>query len=123
MKLLNHLFEIIAFEANDPMRCRIRLMPDSIIYQAHFPGNPITPGVCIISMATEILSIKLGRDLKLDSISNAKFISVISPLENQEIIYEFRKIDLSDSKNVKTQVLVLNNEGKVFSKLSIRFKL
>ena len=34
---------------------KIRLNPDHEIYRAHFPGNPITPGVCIVQIISEVL--------------------------------------------------------------------
>ena len=33
----------------------IKLIPSCVIYQAHFPGEPITPGVCIVQMAKELI--------------------------------------------------------------------
>lgn len=39
----------------------IRLEPDNIIFKAHFPGYPITPGAVQIRVATELLESILGR--------------------------------------------------------------
>ena len=43
----------------------IETNPSHIIYKAHFPGNPITPGVCIIKTARELLENKINRKLWL----------------------------------------------------------
>lgn len=32
-----------------------RLLPESVVYPAHFPGWPVTPGVCLLRIVTEIL--------------------------------------------------------------------
>ena len=54
MKLKNQLFKINdIMPTADGMVCCVRLLSDSIIYKAHFPGEPVTPGVCIMQMAKE----------------------------------------------------------------------
>ena len=34
---------------------RVSLNASHIIYEAHFPGNPVTPGVCIIQIVKELV--------------------------------------------------------------------
>ena len=34
---------------------RVRLLPESPIYEAHFKGMPVTPGACLIQMACELV--------------------------------------------------------------------
>ena len=56
MKLLNDLYSIIS-RTDGEGRCdfTIELNPQHFIYKAHFPGEPITPGVCIMQIAKELL--------------------------------------------------------------------
>ena len=58
---------------------QIRLNAEHIIYQAHFPGEPITPGVCLLQMGLELLSDAVGCELELDTAKNVKFLSVLHP--------------------------------------------
>jgi len=46
------------------VRYDVQLDASHFIYQAHFPGEPITPGVCIIQIAKELL-----EDCLLDKIA------------------------------------------------------
>ena len=39
---------------------RVKLNAENFIYQAHFPNNPITPGVCLIQMAVELFGLFKG---------------------------------------------------------------
>ena len=39
----------------------LRLLPESPVYQGHFPGYPITPGVCLVEMALEAIAEMAGR--------------------------------------------------------------
>ena len=38
-------------------KASVVLLDDSPIYKAHFPGFPVTPGVCIVGMAVELASL------------------------------------------------------------------
>ncbi len=44
----------------------VRLLPESPIYKAHFPGYPVTPGVTLVQMALELMGRKLAsaKDIK-----------------------------------------------------------
>ena len=70
------LYETIA---SDAAGATLRLLPDSPVYQGHFPGYPITPGVCLVQMALELLSEREGRPLRLMASKQVKFTSPIIP--------------------------------------------
>lgn len=70
----------------------IRLYSDHFIYQAHFPGEPITPGVCVVQIAKELLEEHLQRPLAIKAVKNVKFLSVVSPIEHSQVRYTFRQI-------------------------------
>jgi len=57
----------------------IRLNADHVIFKAHFPGEPITPGVCILQMSIELLSESVGKKLEPVYVKNVKFISLLTP--------------------------------------------
>lgn len=97
----------------------LRTNPEHPIYKAHFPGNPITPGVCIIQAAGELLENQLGRKLYLKTVKNVKFLTVIIPEEGKKIKYSFSNI-IEDDSIVKTQVLV-SDDVAVYAKISLIF--
>lgn len=74
----------------------IRLDPEHFIYKAHFPGNPITPGVCILQMATELLSLAVGKPLEIQSVKNVKFLQILVPGEAHDIVFRLRGITEAD---------------------------
>lgn len=89
----------------------LRLNPDHVIYQAHFPGEPITPGVCIVQMGKELMEELLDKSLEVARVKNVKFLSVISPKDTTSITYTFRKIEWSaDGKEVKAQIVVTSGD-------------
>ena len=99
----------------------LELNPSCFIYQVHFPGEPITPGVCIMQMGKEVLEDALDKPLQVASVKNIKFLSIISPRETTSITYLFKKVELSeDGKSVKAQLVVMAGEE---AKAKISFTL
>ena len=97
----------------------LRTNTEHPIYKAHFPGNPITPGVCIIQAAGELLEKKLGRKLYLKTVKNVKFLSIIIPEEGKKIRYDFSNI-VEDENECKAQVVV-SDDATVYAKISLIF--
>ena len=101
---------------------QILLDKNHFIYKAHFPNEPITPGVCIIQIAKELLEDYLHEEYEISYIKNIKFLSVLSPLSTPSVAYVFDKITiLPETNECKTQVQV-QQDNALFAKLSIIFK-
>lgn len=110
MVLKNNLYVIEGQQSGESsVSYDIRLQPDHTIYRAHFPGEPITPGVCVIQMAKELLEDHLQRPLAIKAVKNVKFLAVISPLEHPCVRYTFRQI-LVTPEAVTTQVDVSDGD-------------
>jgi 3-hydroxyacyl-[acyl-carrier-protein] dehydratase len=89
------------------------------IYQAHFPGEPVTPGVCIIQIAKELLEDHLQHDLVIRQVKNVKFLSVISPIKTPRVSYTFDKLSvLEETGECKVQIMVTAGD-EVLAKLSM----
>ena len=115
--LRDKMFTIEGVEA----QCtRLRLHADHPIYQAHFPGNPITPGVCIVQIIGELLEERTGQALALKKVTNLKFITPISPVSDPVIDVVFTAIDVQNDE-VKTKGTVMVGE-KTMTKFSLVFK-
>jgi 3-hydroxyacyl-[acyl-carrier-protein] dehydratase len=57
----------------------IRLNGQHPVYQGHFPGKPVVPGVCQIQMIKEIFSEAIHREVSLVNADNIKFLAIIVP--------------------------------------------
>lgn len=120
MNLKNNLYRIVN---HDPDTGKFDLELDSgcFIYKAHFPEQPVTPGVCIIQTATELLEEILHHKIELKTVTNAKFLSVINPKDTPRVSYVFKKITTDDENGaIKATVTVTDNET-VYSKLSLTY--
>lgn len=121
MKLLNSFFYIEDDTESDAIFCyTIRFDSNHIIYKAHFPEKPITPGVCILQIARELLEKYLRCKLYLKKAQNVKYLAVLSPNENSKVLFIFSRL-VKDKNECKVHVMVENNEHCSFAKLSLTF--
>jgi len=122
MILRDNLFTIVSQEQNEASAVfQVRLHPEWPIYKAHFPGHPITPGVCIVQMVQELLQDLVHRDLCLIEAKNVKYVSIVSPEEITELTVTFSKIEEQPEGRLKVQAQVASGET-LCTKLSVTFK-
>lgn len=57
----------------------VSLNPDCKVYEGHFPGEPISPGVCNIQMIKECAETVLGHPLVLSTVGTCRFINLVTP--------------------------------------------
>lgn len=121
MKLLNGFFCIEKTLCEEGEKgYQLRLDPQHTIFRAHFPGNPITPGVCIIQMVAELLEQMMERPLALKRVVNVKFQHVLSPVEHPTCRVMFRSVEMQEGLwRVKA---VVKEDGIQFAQLSLVFK-
>ena len=120
MNFLDNLFILNSIDGTENgFTALLRCNPEHLIYQAHFPGNPITPGACLLQTAGELLQRKLGRPLFLKSSKNVKYLNVLVPAEGKEVRFTFSNLVESETE-CKAQV-VIADEASVYTKMSLTF--
>ena len=120
MQFLDNLFVTQSItETGNGFTAVLCCNPEHLIYQAHFPGNPITPGACLLQTTGELLQRKLGRPLFLKSSKNVKYLNVLIPAEDKEVRFAFSNLAESETE-CKAQV-VIADEVQVYTKMSLTF--
>lgn len=87
------------------------------VYLGHFPGAPVTPGVCQLWLIRAIVSEVLGKPLMLGSARDIKFLSMHNPFDDEELSVEISYRQNGDAVEVNAtladgerKVLKLNGE-------------
>lgn len=80
---------------------RVELLPSHPIYVGHFPGQPVVPGVCTLTIIKECIKEILGNSVSYASIKECKYMSALIP---EEDLYINISITIDDDKNVKVVV-------------------
>ena len=120
MKLLDNFFITKTItETENGYEAVLQCNPMHIIYQGHFPGNPITPGACIIQVANELMERIMNRKLLMQTIKNVKFLSAIVPEEGKLIRFTFSGLSQTET-GCKVQVSVFESQT-VCAKMSLSF--
>lgn len=114
MQLKNNLYTIARKQLEEGFsgsQYELELIPTSVIYQAHFPGEPITPGVCIVQMGKELVEDALQQELHVSYVKNVKFLSILTPTQSASATFLLQKITFSeDGKEVKAQIVVTSGD-------------
>ena len=122
--LLNSFFNITGVtrdETNTKFNATIELNPQHPIYEGHFPGNPVVPGVCMQQMVKESLGLFLGKTLLLYKADIIKFLSVIIPENNKSF-----KLSINIKSAEADQLKIdsnISDEATIFFKYTALFKI
>jgi 3-hydroxyacyl-[acyl-carrier-protein] dehydratase len=120
MNFLDNLFIIESItDTETGFSAKLHCNTSHPVYQSHFPGNPITPGACLLKTAGEVLQQKLGRSLYLKASKNIKYLSLVIPEEGKEVCYDFSRL-VFDETECKVQV-VIADETTVYTKMSLTY--
>ena len=90
------------------------------IFKGHFPGNPVTPGVCMMQIVKDLSEEITQKKLFLSSASNVKFMAIINPEENPDLMLEFDINQTEEDIKVKNTTFF----GEVIAlKMSVNYKI
>lgn len=102
MKLHENFYKIHDMaRVDNTATIRVELLPSHPIYTGHFPGQPVVPGVCTLTIIKECIGQMLGYEVSYASIKECKYMSALIPDEN---LYITISITIGEDKNVKAVV-------------------
>ncbi len=78
----------------------ISLLAGSEIYKGHFPGNPISPGVCSIQMIRECAEEALNKKLQISEINQCRFLSLLTPAKGENLSLTFGVSDVENGYKI-----------------------
>ncbi|MBW7676958.1 3-hydroxyacyl-ACP dehydratase [Chryseobacterium chendengshani] len=90
---------------NGSFIAHIILNKEHDIFRGHFPGNPVTPGVCMMQIVKELTEKFTGKKLFLKSASNVKFMAIINPFETPELTLQLDITEVENDVKVKNTTL------------------
>lgn len=102
--ILTDFYTLESYEKSETgsFSANIKLNQDHDIFKGHFPGNPVTPGVCMMQIVKELTEEFTGKKLFLKLASNVKFMAIINPFETPDLTMQL------DIKEVENEVKVKN---------------
>ena len=88
--LLKDFYTIKSIDKNDDQNhvAVLFINENHEVFKGHFPGNPIMPGVCMMQIIKELTEQITNTTLVMQSLSNVKFMALISPFVTPELRLE-----------------------------------
>ena len=113
--LKDDFFSITTLDiGSDVIKATLQLNEKHEIFDGHFPGQPVVPGVCMMQMVKEVVETAVGKKMLLAKAIELKFLIVIDP--NQSSIL---KLQLKYSSEADGTIHVAAN---LFHDTSVCFK-
>jgi 3-hydroxyacyl-[acyl-carrier-protein] dehydratase len=123
MKLKDDFFKVLSVDKYpDKIEYTIQFNAAHSIYHDHFPGNPITPGVCIIQTIKELTSENTGCELFLRKVSKVRYFKVINPVDDTRINISLNIIPAKEENNYSVTARVFSGEI-VFAQVLLEFRV
>lgn len=100
--LLKDFYKINSLDVVDATAiAHITINKDHEVFDGHFPGNPVTPGVCMLQIIKELTEDITGDSLFMASASNVKFMAIINPEKNPDLKLVLDISETEDGYRVK----------------------
>lgn len=98
----------------------IKINKDHQIYNGHFPNRPVTPGVILMQLFKEDAERQLNFSLQLKKANNMKFMAVVDPNVDNELLLEYQFEHNNQEIRLKG---IAKNSGGISLKINAIYKL
>lgn len=97
--ILKDFYKILSEEKTSEFKYNFTILINEKheVFQGHFPGNPIMPGVCMMQIIKELTEQITGSLLFMQSLSNVKFMALINPFQTPELLLELEVTTTADN--------------------------
>ncbi len=110
--LLNSYFTIKEEIKNENgSEFHIALNPQHEVYQGHFPGDPICPGVCSIQTIRECAERVAGCPLTISAVSQCRFSELLTPVKNIDLLLKLA-LEKSAENGYKVVASIFSEDGQ-----------
>ena len=92
----------------------IRLNPECNVYQGHFPGEPVSPGVCNIQMIKELAEQVAGRSLFMGNLQLCRLTTLVTPQAHPTMV---ASIVMEEKEGTYKLRATLGKEGETYLEL------
>src|ERR1041384_2991215 len=90
--MMNSFYSVSELEQEDgSLSCTLHYNAAHKIFEGHFPGNPIVPGVCTMAIVKEQLEKAVGHRLRLKESKTVKFLSLITPTMSPRLTVNWKE--------------------------------
>lgn len=121
--LKNSLYIIHAINnENNILKAEVELDSNHKIFEGHFPGQPVLPGVCVLQMTREVLETIFNKKIFLLKADDIRFTAMIDPVKNNKIQFQIQyKQTTENSFDINAKIL--NEDDMICCKIKASYKI
>lgn len=110
-------YTVTGFEVSaTAVQAQLSIDPGHRIFEGHFPGRPVVPGVCMLQMIKEMAEKALGEKLLLTKAAQVKYLQVLVPRRDARIALHIKwKEDLCFDADLQEQEQTIMKMSGQFS--------
>jgi len=113
------LYEIRLCQVDETgLEARIHFQETHPLYEGHFPGFPLTPGVCQMALVRDSLELALGRALRLKKARHLKFMHMHQASSEPSLLLNVR---IREDQGVLHSDATLAGKEKTLFKMKAHF--
>lgn len=91
----------------------MRIEKSHAIFEGHFPGQPILPGVCMMQLIKELMEVTDGVAYRIETAGNIKFLNLIDPVITERVMVSI-SIEQKNESGIKIQASLFAGDVTFF---------
>lgn len=121
MLFQNSFYTVVAETKEDETHTvSIKLNPSHQIFEGHFPGNPVTPGVVQMEIIKELIGMITSQNIRLKTMGTCKFLAILNP-EKDPNIDVIIKLSTNEDGEIKSSTII-KNDSDTFLKMNASYE-
>lgn len=99
-----YTIENVSKQENGIVCFDISLNADCLVYEGHFPGEPVSPGVCNIQMIKECAEQVSGKSLFLNNLQQCRLTTLVTPIQHPQVEVNILLEEKEDAYKLKATI-------------------
>ncbi|MEI6124872.1 MAG: 3-hydroxyacyl-ACP dehydratase [Bacteroidota bacterium] len=118
--LLHSFFKIVSTtQQSEKNLVEVEINASHKIFEGHFPGNPVVPGVCLVQMIRETIEVLQHKTFRLKKADEIKFMNMVVPPQNCKLTLEIQQ--RTKTENPYAYSVIITDGQTVFLKTKMDF--
>ena len=99
-----YTIENVSKQENGIVCFDISLNVDCQVYEGHFPGKPVSPGVCNIQVIKECAEQVVGKSLFLNNLQQCRLTTLVTPIQHPQVNVNILLEEKEDAYKLKATI-------------------
>lgn len=118
MKFKDNFYSVLSTSSEgENHQFHIRIEAGHRIFDGHFPGNPVTPGVAQMEIVKELVGEVLAQPMRMQTMGNCKFLAILNPQTDAQVSVDLK---IQEGEEIKVSATI-SNAANTYLKMSATY--